>query len=172
MLVAKAFSEQAASSKSIRQTEAYSGDDGSPRVGGLLGLKFWQQGRAELLLRLRQFLEYQADVARHRFGIVCITCVSSLLINGSMQGRAAIEDEIAHLRSLALDALRRHWRVIFGRTPPADLSKDLLGQTPRYARETCSSSRSAGATAGSGSDDGLPVFEDDRCGRRLVKRSR
>ena len=39
---------------------------------------------------------------------------------------AAIEAEIAHLRSLALDALRRHWRVIFGRTPPADLSKDLL----------------------------------------------
>jgi hypothetical protein len=41
---------------------------------------------------------------------------------------AAIEGEIAHLRSLALDALRRHWRVIFGRTPPADLSKDLLGR--------------------------------------------
>ena len=39
---------------------------------------------------------------------------------------AAIEAEIAHLRSLALDGLRRHWRVIFGRTPPADLSKDLL----------------------------------------------
>src|SRR5262249_45053750 len=60
---------------------------------------------------------------------------------------------------------RRHWRVIFGRTPPADLSKDLLGRTPRYARETCSFSRSAGETAGSGSDDGLPVFEDDRCDR-------
>src|SRR5262249_42449533 len=74
--------------------------------------------------------------------------------------------------SLALDALWRHWRVIFGRTPPADLSKDLLGRTPRYVRETRSSSRSAGATAGSGSDDGLPMFEDDRCGRRLVKRSR
>src|SRR5437879_11632654 len=41
---------------------------------------------------------------------------------------AAIEAEIAHLRSLALDALRRHWRVIFGRRPPADLSKDLLGR--------------------------------------------
>jgi Protein of unknown function (DUF2924) len=39
---------------------------------------------------------------------------------------AAIEAQIAHLRSLALDALRRHWQVIFGRTPPADLSKDLL----------------------------------------------
>src|SRR5438876_6675916 len=41
---------------------------------------------------------------------------------------AAIEAEIAHLRSLALDALRRRWRVIFGRTPPAALSKDLLGR--------------------------------------------
>jgi hypothetical protein len=53
-----------------------------------------------------------------------------------MRGRstnpAAIEAEIAHLRSLALDALRRHWRVIFGRTPPADLSKDLLGRMIAY----------------------------------------
>jgi hypothetical protein len=41
---------------------------------------------------------------------------------------AAIEAEIAHLRSLALGALRRHWRVIFGRTPPAAFSKDVLGR--------------------------------------------
>jgi Protein of unknown function (DUF2924) len=41
---------------------------------------------------------------------------------------AAIEAEIAHLRSLALDALRRRWRVVFGRMPPAALSKDLLGR--------------------------------------------
>ena len=41
---------------------------------------------------------------------------------------AAIEAEIARIRSLALDALRRRWRVIFGRTPPAGLSKDLLGR--------------------------------------------
>src|SRR5215510_2605745 len=41
---------------------------------------------------------------------------------------AAIEAEIARLRSLALDALRRRWRVVFGRTPPAALSKDLLGR--------------------------------------------
>ena len=40
----------------------------------------------------------------------------------------AIEAEITHLRSLAIDALRRRWRVIFGRTPPADLSRDLLGR--------------------------------------------
>src|SRR5947207_3481735 len=41
---------------------------------------------------------------------------------------AAIEAEIARLRSLALDALRHRWRVVFGRTPPAGLSKDLLGR--------------------------------------------
>src|SRR5262249_56302576 len=41
---------------------------------------------------------------------------------------AAIEAEIAHLRSLALDALRRRWRAVFGRTPPAGLSKDLPGR--------------------------------------------
>jgi Protein of unknown function (DUF2924) len=41
---------------------------------------------------------------------------------------AAIEAEIAHLRSLALDALRRRWRAMFGRTPPAALSKGLLGR--------------------------------------------
>jgi Protein of unknown function (DUF2924) len=41
---------------------------------------------------------------------------------------AAIEAEIAHLRSLARDALRRRWRVVFGRTPPVALSKDLLGR--------------------------------------------
>jgi DUF2924 family protein len=41
---------------------------------------------------------------------------------------AAIEAEIAHVRSLALDALRRRWRAVFGRTPPGGLSKDLLGR--------------------------------------------
>jgi hypothetical protein len=41
---------------------------------------------------------------------------------------AAIEAEIAHLRSLALDALRRRWRAVFGRTPPAGLNKSLLAQ--------------------------------------------
>ena len=45
---------------------------------------------------------------------------------------AAIEAEIAHLRSLALDALRQHWRVSFGRTPPVALSKDLLGRMIAY----------------------------------------
>ena len=41
---------------------------------------------------------------------------------------AAIEAEIARIRSLRLDVLRRRWRVMFGRTPPAVLSKDLLGR--------------------------------------------
>jgi hypothetical protein len=44
----------------------------------------------------------------------------------------AVEAAIAHLRSLAIDALRRHWRVIFGRRPPVSLSKDLLGRMIAY----------------------------------------
>src|SRR5262245_44057843 len=39
---------------------------------------------------------------------------------------AAIEAEIAQLRSLALEALRRHWRVVFRRTPPRGLSRDMV----------------------------------------------
>ena len=41
---------------------------------------------------------------------------------------AAIEAEIDRIRSFALDALRRRWRTVFGRTPSAGLSKDLLGR--------------------------------------------
>jgi hypothetical protein len=41
---------------------------------------------------------------------------------------AAIEAAIERLRSCAPDALRRRWRVTFGRTPPAALSKDLLAR--------------------------------------------
>jgi hypothetical protein len=41
---------------------------------------------------------------------------------------AAIAAEIDRLRSCAPDALRRRWRVMFGRTPPAALSKDLLAR--------------------------------------------
>ena len=39
-----------------------------------------------------------------------------------------IEAEIARIRSLAVDALRRRWRAVFGRIPPRALSKDLLGR--------------------------------------------
>jgi hypothetical protein len=41
---------------------------------------------------------------------------------------AAIAAEIASLRALAPDALRRRWRSEFGRKAPAALSKDLLGR--------------------------------------------
>jgi hypothetical protein len=41
---------------------------------------------------------------------------------------AAIEAEIERIRSLRRDALRRQWRLEFGRTPPAGLGKDLLGR--------------------------------------------
>jgi hypothetical protein len=41
---------------------------------------------------------------------------------------AAVEAEIARIRSLGIDALRRRWRAAFGRTPLAALSKDLLGR--------------------------------------------
>ena len=40
----------------------------------------------------------------------------------------AIAAEIDRIRSLRLDALRRKWRLMFGRMPPAGLSKDLLGR--------------------------------------------
>jgi hypothetical protein len=53
-------------------------------------------------------------------------------MRGHSTNPAAIEAEIAHLRSLALDALRRYWRVIFGRTAPAALSKDLLRRMIPY----------------------------------------
>jgi Protein of unknown function (DUF2924) len=41
---------------------------------------------------------------------------------------AAIAAEIDRIRSLQLDPLRRQWRLMFGRVPPAGLSKDLLGR--------------------------------------------
>jgi hypothetical protein len=41
---------------------------------------------------------------------------------------AAIAAAIDRIRSLGMDALRRRWRSVFGRKPPAGLSKDLLGR--------------------------------------------
>ena len=41
---------------------------------------------------------------------------------------AAIAAAIDRIGSLRLDALRRQWRLVFGRVPPAALSKDLLGR--------------------------------------------
>src|SRR5215468_9519827 len=62
----------------------------------------------------------------------CHECAECVAMRGHSTNPAAIEAEIAHLRSLALDALRRHWRVIFGRTPLAALSKDFLGRMIAY----------------------------------------
>src|SRR5262245_11054380 len=42
--------------------------------------------------------------------------------------QAAIAAEIGRVRTLRLDALRRHWQLVFGRVPSAGLSKDLLGR--------------------------------------------
>ena len=41
---------------------------------------------------------------------------------------AAIAAEIDRIRSLRREALRRQWRLVFGRVPLAGLSKDLLGR--------------------------------------------
>jgi hypothetical protein len=43
-------------------------------------------------------------------------------------GPAAIEAEIARIRSLAPEPLRWRWRAVFGRRPPLDLSTHLLGR--------------------------------------------
>ena len=42
---------------------------------------------------------------------------------------AAIAAEIARIQPLPRDRLRRMWRAVFGRTPPASLSTSLLGRT-------------------------------------------
>jgi hypothetical protein len=39
---------------------------------------------------------------------------------------AAVEAEIARVRSLSGDALRRRWQSVFGRSPPDSLPPDLL----------------------------------------------
>jgi Protein of unknown function (DUF3489) len=54
----------------------------------------------------------------------CHECAECVAMRGHSTNAAAIE---AHLRSLVLDALRRHWRVTFGRTPPVELSKARRG---------------------------------------------
>jgi hypothetical protein len=40
----------------------------------------------------------------------------------------AVEAEIDLIRSLGLEALRTRWRATFGRTPPAGLTKDIMGR--------------------------------------------
>ena len=45
---------------------------------------------------------------------------------------AAVENEIAHLRGLDLDALRARWRSQTGRAAPSHLPKSLLLRVPAY----------------------------------------
>jgi hypothetical protein len=45
---------------------------------------------------------------------------------------AAIEAEVDHVRSLGLDALRKHWRMMFGATPPQALTKDIIARMIAY----------------------------------------
>src|SRR5262245_15653424 len=74
MLVAKAFSDQAASSKSIRRTEAYSGDVGVPPVGGLLGFKFSSR-RHPRKFGVKRFLVVR-EVAGAVSGVACFWATS------------------------------------------------------------------------------------------------
>lgn len=46
--------------------------------------------------------------------------------------RAAIEAGIDRIRSLGLDALRKHWSLVFGVPPPAGLTKDLVARAICY----------------------------------------
>src|SRR4029077_9274833 len=55
-------------------------------------------------------------------------CAERLIMRRQVTDPAAIAAEIDRLRTCAPDALRRRWRVMFGRTPPAALSKDLLAR--------------------------------------------
>jgi hypothetical protein len=45
---------------------------------------------------------------------------------------AAIEAEVDRIRSLGIDALRNQWRLMFGKTPPRGLTKDILGRMIAY----------------------------------------
>jgi hypothetical protein len=45
---------------------------------------------------------------------------------------AAIEAEVDHIRSLGIVALRARWRLMFGATPPAGLTKDIIARMIAY----------------------------------------
>jgi hypothetical protein len=45
---------------------------------------------------------------------------------------AAIEAEVNHIRSLGIDALRKRWRLMFEKTPPAGLTKDIMARMIAY----------------------------------------
>src|SRR2546421_1421601 len=45
---------------------------------------------------------------------------------------AAIEAEVDQVRSLGIVTLRRRWRMMFGATPPAGLTKDIIARMIAY----------------------------------------
>jgi len=47
---------------------------------------------------------------------------------------AVIAAEIDRIRSLGMDALGRRWRAVFGRKPPAGLSREVA---PARAADAC-----------------------------------
>ena len=47
-------------------------------------------------------------------------------------GAAAIEAEVDRIRSLGIAALRQRWRLMFGGSPPAGLTRDLIRRMIAY----------------------------------------
>jgi hypothetical protein len=45
---------------------------------------------------------------------------------------AAIEAEVDHIRSLGIDALRKRWRLMFEKTSPSGLTKDIMARMIAY----------------------------------------
>jgi Protein of unknown function (DUF2924) len=45
---------------------------------------------------------------------------------------AVIEAEVDHIRSLGIDALRKRWRVMFEKTLPTGLTKDIMARMIAY----------------------------------------
>ncbi len=45
---------------------------------------------------------------------------------------AVVEAEVEKIRYLSIHALRARWRLMFGRTPPEGLTKDILGRMIAY----------------------------------------
>jgi hypothetical protein len=46
--------------------------------------------------------------------------------HGRASAKMSVEDEIAHLRGLDVAGLRARWQSVFGRVPPAHLTRHLL----------------------------------------------
>ena len=53
-------------------------------------------------------------------------------MNRGRPDRAYIEAEVDRVRSLGLDAVRKHWNSTFGTPPPVGITKDILGRMIAY----------------------------------------